>query len=172
VTSMPRHRARLKPHSHIFPATLPASAMRCTPNGAAGASRNHESWRACNACMGRLGGGNGVVGVEWRGGSREKSRSISQVRKGEEPKERNGRGREKRKDRERAALQKHMMMSLCRASHPSPRKRQSRTKSTRAKKEHKTKKKTGKAPQNLGVRNTGTPAAVLHRRQRGTSIGV
>ncbi|KAJ7821362.1 hypothetical protein B0H13DRAFT_2291782 [Mycena leptocephala] len=69
---MPRHRARLKPHSHIFPATLPASAMRCTPNGAAGASRNHESWRACNACMGRLGGGNGVVGVEWRGGSREK----------------------------------------------------------------------------------------------------
>jgi hypothetical protein len=50
-----------------FPAALPANAMRCTPNGAAGASRNQDSKRAWRACAGREGGGKGGVGVGRRG---------------------------------------------------------------------------------------------------------
>jgi hypothetical protein len=53
-----------------FPAALLASAMRCTPNGAAGASRSHESRRGCSAYAGRVGGGKGAMDVEWRDGSK------------------------------------------------------------------------------------------------------
>jgi hypothetical protein len=59
-----------------FPAALPASAMRCTPNGAAGASRNHERSRACRACAARERGGKGTGGVGWRGGSK-RQRDVS-----------------------------------------------------------------------------------------------
>ncbi|KAJ7854015.1 hypothetical protein B0H13DRAFT_1903828 [Mycena leptocephala] len=52
--------------------------MRCTPNGAAGASRNQESRRACRACAGREGGGKGGVGVGRRGGSKEKIARAAQ----------------------------------------------------------------------------------------------
>ncbi|KAJ7846156.1 hypothetical protein B0H13DRAFT_2363177 [Mycena leptocephala] len=45
-----------------FPA-FSASAMRCMPNGADGASRNQESKRACKACGGREGGWKGAVGL-------------------------------------------------------------------------------------------------------------
>jgi hypothetical protein len=55
-----------------FPAALPASAMRCTPNDAAGASRNQERRRACKACAEGERAGNGGGGVGWRGGSGEK----------------------------------------------------------------------------------------------------
>jgi hypothetical protein len=46
-----------------FPAAFPTSAMRCTPNGTADASRNHERSRACRACAVRERGGKGTGGV-------------------------------------------------------------------------------------------------------------
>jgi hypothetical protein len=54
--------------NHI-PTSFPANAMRCTPNGAVGASRNQDSKRAWRACAGRERGGKDGVRVRRRGGS-------------------------------------------------------------------------------------------------------
>ncbi|KAJ7144663.1 hypothetical protein C8R44DRAFT_846343 [Mycena epipterygia] len=58
-----------------FHAAFPASAIRCTPNGA-GASKSHDSKCACAACaMGVSGGKEGRVGSE--GGSKSRGRSAT-----------------------------------------------------------------------------------------------
>ncbi|KAJ7858833.1 hypothetical protein B0H14DRAFT_2577559 [Mycena olivaceomarginata] len=58
-----------------FSAALLASAMRCTPNGTTGASRNYNRRRGCAVGVWE---GNGGVGVGWRGDSVKRERiSIS-----------------------------------------------------------------------------------------------
>ncbi|KAJ7084215.1 hypothetical protein C8R44DRAFT_753160 [Mycena epipterygia] len=68
---------KIRAQTTFFPAAFPASAIRCTPNGAAGTSRNQYSNLACPVGGGLPGWEGGGCGIRWEIYSRGRVSRVS-----------------------------------------------------------------------------------------------